>query len=40
MVKEGFSCGVGVVDGDHEAGMADMALFFDRTEGVLGILLF
>jgi hypothetical protein len=40
VVAEVFSRGVGVLEGDHEASMADRAFFFNRADGVKSVLLF
>ena len=38
MEKIGFSSFVSVMYRDHEADMTDIALFFDRTDSIAGIL--
>ena len=40
MVPELFSRGIGIKQGDHKAGMADMTLFFDWADRVEGVLPF
>ena len=40
MVEELFSRRIGIVEGDHKAGMTDMALFFDGADGVMSVLPF